>query len=170
MTAQRIDVHHQPQAVTRNREEGSPMTERRVPVSAHGAVVAMSTGLALTVAAMLALVLDLASSGVLAEHLHEVYEGYASPPDEAAAAAYLFTLGAFGVLGWLWMLWAVRRRKPWARPVATVIFLLASVVAVANLTVTEYGQTILPTQVGVAGLVPCLAGLAAVVLLWRRES
>ena len=154
---------------TRDRE-GPPVTEHALPVSARRAVVAMYVGLALTIAAMLALIFDLAATGGLAQHLREVYAGYvANPPDEAGVAAYLFTLGALGVLGWLWMLWAVRRRKRWARPVATVLFLLASAVALINLTVTEYDQTILPTQVGVAGLLPCVAGLAAVVVLWRRE-
>jgi UDP-N-acetylmuramyl pentapeptide phosphotransferase/UDP-N-acetylglucosamine-1-phosphate transferase len=131
-------------------------------------MVAMYTGLALTVLAVLALVLDLASTGVLAQHLHEVYEGYVSPPDEAAVAAYLFTLGGLGLLGWLWMLRTVRRQKRWARPVATVLFLLASAVALANLTVREYDQTILPIQVGLAGVLPCIAGLVAVILLWRK--
>lgn len=146
------------------------MIEHPLPQSARRAVVAMYTGLALTVLAMLALVFDLASTGVLAEHLREVYEGYATPPDEAAVAAYLFTLGALGVLGWLWTVRAVRRRKRWVRPVATVLFLLASVVALANLTVTEYDQTILPIQVRLAGLLPCIVGLVAVVLLWARRE
>jgi hypothetical protein len=39
-----------------------------------------------------------------------------------------------------------------------------------NLTVSEYGQPILPTWLGVVGLLPCLAGLVAVVLLWRRST
>jgi hypothetical protein len=109
---------------------------------------------------------------VLAQHLHDVYAGYVTnPPEAGAVAAYLFTLGALGVVGWLWMLWAVRRQKRWARLVATVLFLVAGVVALADLTVTEYGQTILPIQIGLAGLLPSLAGLVAVVLLWiRRES
>lgn len=154
-------------AATRNWAE-RPAPEHPLP-SRRRAVVAMYTGLALTVAAMLALVVDLASTGVLAQHLHEVYEGYVASPPVAGVAAYLFTLGALGVLGWLWMVWAVRRRKRWARLAATVLFLLASAVALTNLTVTEYDQTILPIQVGVAGLLPCVAGLAAVVLLWRRE-
>lgn len=154
---------------TRDRDETAPVVDHALAQSTRGAMVAMYTGLALTVLAMLGLVRYLASTDGLTEHLHEVYEGYASPPDEAGVAAYLFTLGALGVLGWLWMLWAVRRQKRWAPPVATVLFLLAGVVALANLTVEEYGQTILPTSIGLAGLLPCIAGLVAVVLLWRRH-
>jgi hypothetical protein len=132
---------------TRDREERevAPAVEHALSRSARRAMVAIYTGLVVTVVAIVALARYLASTDGLAEHLDEVYEGYASPPDEAGVAAYLFTLGALGVLGRLWMLWAVAGQKRWARPVATVLFLLASVVALANLTVTEYGQTILPT-------------------------
>jgi hypothetical protein len=83
--------------------------------------------------------------------------------------AYLVTIGALGITAWLWMVWAVIKQRRWARPAATTLFVLASGLAVANLTVREYGQTILPTQVGLVGLLPCLAGLAAVTLLWMRE-
>lgn len=157
---------------TLDRRDGPPVVEHPLPRSARHAMVAMYTGLVLTVLAMLALVYDLASTGVLAQHLRDVYAGYVTnPPEAGAVAAYLFTLGALGVVGWLWMLWAVRRQKRWARLVATVLFLVAGVVALADLTVTEYGQTILPIQIGLAGLLPSLAGLVAVVLLWiRRES
>ena len=81
----------------------------------------------------------------------------------------LMTIGALGITAWLWMVWAVIKQRRWARPAATTLFVLASGLAVANLTVREYGQTILPTQVGLVGLLPCLAGLAAVTLLWMRE-
>lgn len=142
----------------------------RPPRPARRAVVAMYTGLALTVLPMLALAYDLTSTGALARHLHEVYAGYVTPPDEAAVAAYLFTIGALAVVGWLWMVWAVRRQKRWVRPAASGLFLLGTVVALAHLTVTEYGQTILPTSVGLAGLLPLIPGLVAVVLLWRRRE
>lgn len=156
---------------TRVREQEPPVAQHPLPRSARRAVLAMYTGLALTVLAILALVYDLASVGGLDRHLHEVYEGYvASPPDAAGVAVYLFTLGGLGIVGWLWMVWAVRRQKRWARPVATLLFLLGSVFAVGNLTVTEYDQTILPTSIGLVGLLPCLAGLVAVVLLWRRRQ
>src|SRR5690606_38192577 len=135
------------QTTARGQKPGSAGAQRPLPRSAKQAVVAMYTGLALTVLAMLALAYDLTSTGGLARHLREVYEGYAaSAPDEAGIAAYLFTLGGLAVAGWLWMVWAVRRQKRWARPVASGLFLLGTVVALAHLTVTEYGQTILPTS------------------------
>ena len=150
-------------------EQRLELSEHRLTGPARWAVAAMSTGLALTVGAMVALAIALGSNDFLAQHLNDVYAGYVEPPDEAAVVAYLFTLGALAVGGWLWMLWAVYMRKRWTPLVATIIFVLATAFAVANLAVTEYGQTILPTEIGVGSLLLCLAGLAAVVLLWRRE-
>ncbi len=159
-------------AQTIDNPKEAPPVQRDLPRSARRAVVAMYAGLTLTVLAMLALVYDLVLTGGLARHLHQVYDGYvASPPSEAAIAAYLFTVGALGVVGWLWTVRAVHRRNRWVRPVATALFMFGSGLAVAHLTVAEYGQTILPTSFGLASLLPSLAGLVAVVLLWQgRES
>jgi hypothetical protein len=92
------------------------------------------------------------------------------PPATSAVVAYLVTIGGLGVVAWLWTVRAVSRHKRWARPAATALFVLASGLALLDLTVQEYGRRILPTQVGLIGLLPCLAGLVAVVLLWRREQ
>jgi hypothetical protein len=130
----------------------------------------MYTGLALTIVAMLIPIIDQASNDGLSRHLQDVYAGYnVDVPAASAVLAYLVTIGALGIVAWLWMVWAVTKQRRWARPTATALFVLASGLAVVNLTVQEYGQTILPTQVGLIGLLPCLAGLAAVALLWRRE-
>jgi hypothetical protein len=159
-----------PAQTKRLAERGGVAPEPALPPSARRAVVAMCTGLALTIVATLVPIIDQASSDELARHLHDVYAGYnVDVPPTSAVLAYLVTIGALGIMAWLWMLWAVTKQKRWARPAATAIFVLASGLAVANLTVREYGQTILPTQVGLVGLLPCLAGLAAVTLLWRRE-
>jgi hypothetical protein len=151
-------------------ERAGVAPEPALPPSARRAVVAMCTGLALTIAAMLVPIIDQASTDELSRHLHDVYAGYnVDVPPTSAVLAYLVTIGALGITAWLWMVWAVIKQRRWARPAATTLFVLASGLAVANLTVREYGQTILPTQVGLVGLLPCLAGLAAVTLLWMRE-
>jgi hypothetical protein len=151
-------------------ERGGVAPEPAWPPSARRAVVAMCAGLALTIVAMLVPIIDQASTDELARHLQDVYAGYnVDVPPTAAVLAYLVTIGALGITAWLWMVWAVTKQKRWARPAATTLFVLATGLAVANLTVREYGQTILPTQVGLVGLLPCLVGLAAVTLLWMPE-
>ena len=71
-------------------------------------------------------------------------------------------------LVWLATIWVVRRGLRWARLLATLALLGALAVAGADLTLAEYGRPILPTWLGLVGLLPCGAGLVAVVLLWRR--
>src|SRR5690606_38605903 len=113
---------------------------------------------------------DQTSIGLLSRHLEEVYAGYAaSGPAVSMIRIYLLTTGAVGVVTWLWMVWAVRARKRWAPAAATVIFVLATVLASANFFIQEYGQALIPAQFALAGLLPCLAGLVAVVLLWTRD-
>ena len=67
---------------------------------------------------------------------------------------------------WLMTIWAVGRRKRGARLVATAVFVLATGIALLNLSVSEYGTRIFPTVWGILGLLPCVAGLVAVILLW----
>lgn len=151
-------------------EPGGVARGPALPPSARRAVVAMYTGLVLTIVAMLVPIIQQASTDELSRHLHEVYAGSnVDPPAASAVVAYLVIIGALGIVAWLWMVWAVRGQQRWARAAATVLFVLASGLALVNLTVQEYGRTILPTDLGLIGLLPCLAGLAVVVLLWRRE-
>jgi hypothetical protein len=150
-------------------ERDSVARDPALPQSARRAVVAMYAGLALTLVAMIVPIVDQASTDSLSRDLQEVYAGYdVDAPATSAVVAYLVTIGGLGVAAWLWMARAVRKHKRWVRPAATALFVLASGLALLNLTVQEYGRTILPTRIGLIGLLPCLAGLVAVALLWRR--
>ena len=83
----------------------------------------------------------------------------------------LTIIGAVGVVGWLWSIWIVAMRKYWARWAATAMFVLGIGVAVTNLLVKDTsGDTGLAPMLGWIGMLPCLAGLVAVALLWRRSS
>ncbi|KAB8168015.1 hypothetical protein FH609_010005 [Streptomyces sp. 3MP-14] len=78
-------------------------------------------------------------------------------------------IGVLGVLGWLTAAWAVRAGKRWARPVATVLLMLGAGIGLAGLlTKDTSGATGLPPELGWAGMLPCLAGVVAVILLWRE--
>jgi hypothetical protein len=60
--------------------------------------------------------------------------------------------------------------QAWAHWAATALFALGTGTAVFNLLVTDTsGDTGLPPLLGWAGILPCLAGLLAVTLLWRRS-
>ncbi|MFD9894069.1 hypothetical protein ACFWY9_32370 [Amycolatopsis sp. NPDC059027] len=135
--------------------------DRRVLTAAY-------VGLALTVVATLAVVIG---NDALLRHLHEVEDGWIAPDKVAVThsvvATYLYALGGLGVVSWLLIAWMVKTGKRGTRVVAVTLLLLGGGIAVMNLLMEEYGRRVLPTLLGVAGVLPCLAGLAVVVLLWR---
>lgn len=140
--------------------------------SASPAIVAMYVGLALTVLAAAVVFFDQSIGGMLDAHTRAAYSGtHAGELGTVndAVRTYLYVTGAIGVACWLWMIWAVRQHRRWARASATTIFVCAAGLALVNLLAEEYGNTILPTTLGVVGVLPCLAGLVAVVLLWKPD-
>jgi hypothetical protein len=65
---------------------------------------------------------------------------------------------------WLWLAWAVRRGRPWARIVSTVLFGLGGLRLLAGLLTN-------PTSVvTICWALSWLAGLTAIVLLFQRPS
>lgn len=151
--------------------EGGPMqaqTRRRgaAPTSIRNAITAMYIGAALTLIAAIVPLIDLATVDNLTQQLQNTYPAYSPSQinaDRYAILVYLFTVSGIGIVLWLWMAWAVNRRKRWARVVSTVVFALATVVSLVSFYIPA------PLFVTLAGL-PCLAGLAAVVFLWIRGS
>ncbi|MFI0714719.1 hypothetical protein ACH4SK_29615 [Streptomyces inhibens] len=74
-------------------------------------------------------------------------------------------------IAWLWTIWAVKAGKRWARPAATVMFVLGMSVGLTGLlTKDTSGATGLPPMLGWVGMAPCLAGGLTVALLWRRPN
>jgi hypothetical protein len=163
--------------LTRRARQGSPI---RPPAgrrdgngssAARPAVVAMYAGLALTVAAMTVPYIDRVTSDTLVDHIRAGYPAYTQARIDTAATIYLVYLSVLGVLGvasWLWSARAVAAGKWWARGAATALFALATSVALTNLLIRDTsGDTGLPVLLGSVGILPCLPGLLAVVLLWR---
>ncbi|WP_280444974.1 hypothetical protein [Nocardia brasiliensis] len=130
----------------------------------------MYTGLALTVVA--AIVPYLGRAQLLTEHIRASYPGYTQSRIDEAVTTYLVVLtiiGACGVIAWLATTWSVKAGKRWARPVATVTFGLGTSVALAALlTEDTSGDVGLAPLLGWIGVLPCLAGLLAILLLWRQ--
>lgn len=138
------------------------------------ALTAMGVGLALTLLALAAPFVDRATSGLLASHIRDGYPGYSAAEVDTAVTFYLVALsvvGGLGVVGWLSSFAVARRgRIRAAQILSTVLWLGATATALFALTVTDTsGDTGLPALLGWAGVVPCVAGLVAVVALWRRR-
>ena len=110
---------------------------------------------------------------MLASHIRAGYPTYTQARIDSAVTTYLVYLsvvGALGIICWLWAVWAVKAGNQWARGAATAMFALGTGIALIDLLVKDTsGDTGLPPLLGWAGMLPCLAGLLAVTLLWRRS-
>jgi hypothetical protein len=133
----------------------------------------MYAGLGLTVAALITPYVDHATANVLAGHIRAGYPTYTQARIDSAVTTYLVYLsvvGALGIICWLAAIWALKAGKQWARGAATAMFALGTGIALTDLLIKDTsGDTGLPPLLGWAGILPCLAGLLAVVLLWRRS-
>jgi hypothetical protein len=137
----------------------------------RAAVGALYTTAALELLCAAVPVVDLDGRGALAEHLQALYGPYGvAVPDAAAVVTYLVAVGVVGALACLATVAMVRRGWRSARLWATAGLLVGLAVAVVNLAVSEYGQPILPMWLGLIGLLPSVAGVVAVILLWRRNA
>jgi predicted permease len=133
----------------------------------------MYAGLAMTVIAMIVPYIDHATSNTLANHIQAGYPTYTQARIDTAATTYLVYLsiiGVLGVVGWLWTVRAIKTGKRWARGAATALFALGTSIALTDLLIKDTsGDTGLPPLLGWVGILPCLAGLLAVILLWRNQ-
>ena len=134
----------------------------------------MYAGLALTAIAALVPLVDVATVDSLAGHVREAYPGWSADlvaADRNAIVTYLSAIGVLGIAGWLWTIRAVAKGKKRARAATTGMFVLGTGIALYNLTASggEY-ERIIPALYRVIGLLPSLAGLVAVILVWRLGS
>ena len=151
---------------TMRKERHMSMIDKARLRNRRGAIVAMGLGLLLTVVESIALVIDQTAVHSIAHHLSALYAPYGLHPDPDWFYYYLYATAAIGILLWLTTIWVVGRRKRGARLVATTVFVVATGIALLNLSVSEYGTRIFPLFWGILGLLPCVGGLAAVFVLW----
>ncbi|TCC50920.1 hypothetical protein E0H75_12250 [Kribbella capetownensis] len=135
---------------------------------------ALYAGLLLTVLATLAPLIDLATADSIGDHVRAAYPSWSADDvakDRAAITIYLVAVGVVGLAGWLTSIVGVARNKRWARWVSTTLLLLGATIQLTDLSVGgEAYSTIVPPLHGVIGVLPSLAGLVAVVGLWRRRT
>ncbi|MBO0731884.1 MAG: hypothetical protein J2P57_21675 [Acidimicrobiaceae bacterium] len=136
--------------------------------------IAMVTGLTLNVIATIAPVVDVATVDTLSDHVRAAYPAWGPSlvdADRNAMLIYLVVTGVLGIISWLCVIRAVVAGKRWAPIAATSAFAVGAILALTNLTLGGgHYHVILPTGYGVLTLLPSLAGLVAVVSLWRRPA
>jgi len=89
-----------------------------------------------------------------------------SQVNSAVTIALVFA-GFFGLLGiglWIWMAWANRGGRSWARIVATVLFGLDTIGLLSSFARAHTGVSLILT------ILIWLVGLFAIIFLWNRES
>jgi hypothetical protein len=115
---------------------------------------------------LISLVIDQAIIFSISDHVDALYAPFGLHPDPNVLFGILYVTGVIGILLWLATIWGVRRQNRGARVIAGIVFVLATSFAVFVLLVSEHGTRIFPTLWGLAGLLPCIAGLVAVTSLW----
>jgi hypothetical protein len=145
------------------------MSRHAQPPRERPAIRAIYAGVALTVAATIVPHLD---ANGLADHIRAGYPAYTQSRIDRAVTTYLVyltVLGGVGVIAWLSTLRSVKAGMRRARALATTLWAVATAIALFDLLVRDTsGDTALPPLVGWLGLLPSLAGLLAVTLLFSE--
>lgn len=140
-------------------EEGrSPRTAERaeLPASIRNALRLMYAGAGIAVV--------FGATVALTTHSRLVHGG--NPSSGAYKAGYVVGGAITGLIAaglWLWMAWANKRGRSWARILSTVFFGLLTLYAAV-------GLVALPAAPEIVIILEWAAGLAAVVFLWQRQS
>ena len=134
------------------------------PVPVQNAVRLMYAG---AIISAISLIVTLVTIGSLRTAIHNADPSLT--PDklhsaEVAAVAVAVIFGLIGIGLWVWMAFANKAGKNWARITATVFFGLDTLSVLASLRQAE------PVLSRVVSILIWLIGLGAIILLWRRES
>ncbi len=118
-------------------------------------------------ASLIGIAIDFTALGALKDQISK--RNHTLTPAQLATAQHvaiggLIAAGLIAAALWIWMAQSCKAGKSWARVVATVLFGID--------TLSQFiGATTGPSGLGrLYGLLVWLIGLAAVILLWRRES
>ncbi|RII18686.1 hypothetical protein DSC45_08705 [Streptomyces sp. YIM 130001] len=134
----------------------------------------MQLGLALTAAVAAVPLVDLATADSIAGHVRDAYPNWPATEvakDRTAITVYLGTVGLLGIPCWLWAIRSAGRGSRRAPVLAGTLFTAGMCMALFGLTYASAPyERVLPLPYGLLGLLPCLAGLAAVVLLRRERA
>jgi hypothetical protein len=136
-----------------------------VPPSVQNAVRLMYAGAAISAVTF---ILGLTSLSNLKHTIRTQHPQYTASQVNTAADSFIALIVITGLIGiglWVWMAWANKRGKNWARITGTVLFAVYTLDMLLGLSVQSTAVANL-----VVSIVLWLVGLGAVVMLWRRES
>lgn len=134
------------------------------PRSVETAVKFMYAGAALSA---IEIIIGLTTISSLRSAIRTRYPSYSASQihtAEIAGVTGVVVIGLIAVGLWLWMAWANRAGKNWARIVASVLFALDTISFLISLAQPHATVGLL------MGILVWLAGLGAIMFLWQRES
>jgi hypothetical protein len=134
------------------------------PRSVHNAVNLMYLGAALELVALIVALLSRGSMKAAILSKHPFYTATQLHRAEMARTVILVVGALVGVALWLWMAWANGRGHNWARVVSAVFFGIATLDLLLSFT------QVLGVADRIVGVAVWLVGLAAIVLIFNRES
>jgi hypothetical protein len=134
------------------------------PNSVQTAVRLMYAGAGISA---ISFILGLVTIGSVRHTLEKQYPSYSASKISALVNAEIAIVVIAGIIGvglWLWMAWANKRGKNWARITGTVFFGLYTLDLVFVAARSASGIST------VFAIVTWLVGLGATIMLWRRDS
>ena len=137
------------------------------PTATHRTTMTMYVGAALSALLGVLTFVDQAVVDGISDKLWNKYPDYTSAEiatEAGATAAALYVVAVLGIACWLWLATATRRGWRRTRLTATIVFGLAVVAALSMSYVP------MPGYLATAQWLPCVAGVAAIVLLWKGNS
>lgn len=134
------------------------------PISVQTAVRLMYAGAGISA---ISFILGLVTIGSVRRTLEKQNPTYSASKISSLVNAEIAIVVVAGVIGvglWLWMAWANKRGKNWARITGTVFFALYTLDLILVAARSASGIST------VFAIVTWLVGLGATIMLWRRES
>jgi hypothetical protein len=162
---------HEEQAMYQPYPGGGQLPEQPRPAPPSPVVNAVRLMYAGAVLAVIGLILDLTTIGNIRTTLRNANSKSSNKlsPHEINTLVTTFIvleilIALIGVGLWLWMAWAVKRGRSWARIVSSVLFGLNTLFVLLSLSRLHASLGLLPS------LLVWLIGLGAIIFLWRKDS
>lgn len=152
--------------VQRYPSSGKPVEAERPPAppSVVKAVKLMYVGAAVSTVSLIISVADIGSLKTAIKKAKPTWSATQVNQYDRFLIIVALLSGVIGIALWLWMSWANKNGKSWARVLSTVLFCLATLDLVG-----VFGQP--KTAIGlIFPVLTWLVGLGAVFLLWRPDA
>lgn len=145
-------------------QQSEAVQSREAPKSVQIAVRCMYAGAALS---LISLIVGLATISSIKSAIEKKYPGWSSTKVHSAEVADIVILIVAGIIGialWIWMARANQSGHSYARIMGTVLFGIDTLFILGSLARPSAGIGV------VFSILTWLAGLGAVVFLWRKDS